>query len=60
MEELREFKFFKNLDEKHYKLLSTFAVKKNFKKGSILFYEKDIPKSLTLLVNVEILNWKEF
>ena len=51
MEELKEFKFFKNLDEKHYKLLSTFATKKNFKKGSILFYEKDIPKSLTLLVS---------
>jgi len=51
MKALKESKFFKHLDEKHFKLLSKFAKKKHYTKGSVLFYEKDIPISLTLLTD---------
>ena len=48
--ELRKIYFFEKLDEKELKLLSTFSTKKTFSKGEIVFYEKDTPKSLILLV----------
>jgi len=48
--ELRKIYFFEKLDEKELKLLSTFSTKKTFSKGEIVFYEKDKPKSLILLV----------
>ncbi|MEA3330085.1 MAG: Crp/Fnr family transcriptional regulator [Campylobacterota bacterium] len=51
MEDLRQFKYFENLDEKELKLLSSFSTKKQYKKGSILFYEKEQPTSLLLLVD---------
>ncbi|MBU1657602.1 Crp/Fnr family transcriptional regulator [bacterium] len=50
MEDLKNFNFFENLDEEQFKLLSSFAKKKDYNKGSVLFYEKEQPTSLTLLV----------
>jgi len=50
MQELRDYKLFKHLDDEKFKLLSTFLQKKHYTKGSILFYEKDIPTALTLLI----------
>jgi len=47
--ELKEIKFFENLNDKELKFLSTFSHKRHFKKGEILFYEKETPKFLTLL-----------
>lgn len=50
MMELRNYKLFKHLDDEKFKLLSTFLQKKHYTKGSILFYEKEFPTSLTLLI----------
>ena len=50
MTELRDYKLFKHLDDEKFKLLSTYVQKKHYTKGSVLFYEKDIPTSLTLLI----------
>jgi len=50
LKELREIKFFENLQDEELEILSSFSHKKNFKKGEILFYEKDTPKYLTLLI----------
>jgi CRP/FNR family transcriptional regulator len=47
--ELREIRFFENLDDKELKYLSSISRKRHFKKGEILFYEKETPKFLTLL-----------
>ncbi len=49
MKSLKNFYFFENLDEKQLELLSSIAKKKHYEKGSIVFYEKDIPSSLILL-----------
>ena len=49
MEDLKKCPYFENLDLKSYELLSSFAVKKHYQKGSVLFYEKEWPKSLLLL-----------
>ena len=51
MEELKEVKFFENLDDKELAYLSSFSHKRHFKKGEILFYEKETPKYLTLLLS---------
>ncbi len=51
MEDLREVSFFENFEEDEFKLLSSIAIKKTFKKDSILFYEKDTPTSLILLTD---------
>ena len=51
MESLRKCKFFEYLDEEQIKLLVSFSNKKRYDKGSILFYEKELPTSLTLLVD---------
>lgn len=50
MKDLREFYFFENLDDEQFAILSTFSHKKHYEKGAILFYEKDKPKSLLLLI----------
>ncbi|SMP87739.1 CRP/FNR family transcriptional regulator, anaerobic regulatory protein [Epsilonproteobacteria bacterium SCGC AD-308-P11] len=50
MENLKHSKFFEYLDDDQIKLLSSFSKKKHYDKGSILFYEKEQPTSLTLLV----------
>ena len=49
MEDLKRIKFFEYLGEEQLKLLSSFSKRKHFDKGSILFYEKDMPTSLILL-----------
>ena len=50
MDDLRAVNFFENFEEDEFKLLSSIAKKKSFTKGSILFYEKDVPTSLILLL----------
>jgi CRP/FNR family transcriptional regulator len=47
--ELKEIKFFENLDDKELKYLSSISRKRQFEKGEILFYEKETPQYLTLL-----------
>ncbi len=49
MIDLRQFYFFENLSDEQLKIISSFAVRKKMNKGSIVFYEKDLPKTLTLL-----------
>ncbi len=50
MDNLKQFYFFENLNTQQLELLSSFAKKKHYEKGSIVFYEKDQAKSLMLLV----------
>ena len=50
MKDLKEFYFFENLNDEQLTMLSTFCYKKHYEKGAILFYEKDEPKSLILLI----------
>jgi len=50
IKELRKINIFENLSESELKLLSSFCVKKNYSKGEIVFYEKDQPTSLLILV----------
>ena len=49
MQDLKQISFFENLDDEQLNLISSFAKRKNYEKGSILFYEKEQPKSLILL-----------
>ncbi|RLA73036.1 MAG: Crp/Fnr family transcriptional regulator [Epsilonproteobacteria bacterium] len=51
MTDLRQFYFFENLSDEQLQIISSFAVRKKMKKGAIIFYEKDLPKTLTLLTN---------
>ena len=48
---LEEFWFFNSLDEKEIKDLKDITIKKNYKKGEILFYAKDKPRFLYLLAS---------
>jgi CRP/FNR family transcriptional regulator len=48
--DLKQCYFFENLDDEQLALLSTFSHKKHYEKGAILFYEKEKPKSLILLI----------
>ncbi len=48
--ELRKISCFENLMDKELEFLSSFSRKRHFKKGEILFYERDESKYLTLLV----------
>jgi len=50
MDSLKQFYFFENLDDQQFELLSSFAKKKHYEKGSIVFYEKDKADTLMLLV----------
>ncbi len=47
---LKKIYFFETLSGEQLELLGTFAKKRHFDKGSILFYEKEQPTSLTLLI----------
>jgi CRP/FNR family transcriptional regulator len=47
--ELKEIKFFENLEDHELEYLSSISRKRYFKKGEILFYEKETPQYLTLL-----------
>jgi len=49
VKDLKQFYFFENLGDEQLELLSTFAKKKSYEKGAILFYEKEQPTTLTLL-----------
>jgi CRP/FNR family transcriptional regulator len=49
VQDLKQISFFENLDDEQLNLISSFAKRKNYEKGSILFYEKEQPKSLILL-----------
>ncbi len=46
---LRNVYFFENLSDEQLHAISSFAIRKKMPKGSILFYEKEKPISLTLL-----------
>jgi CRP/FNR family transcriptional regulator len=48
---LKKISFFENLNEKELTLLKSFSRQRTFSKGEILFYEKDMPKYLTLLTD---------
>lgn len=50
MDNLKQFYFFENLDDKQLELLASFAKKKHYEKGSIVFYEKDTADTLMLLI----------
>ncbi|OIP53381.1 MAG: hypothetical protein AUK54_09165 [Helicobacteraceae bacterium CG2_30_36_10] len=50
MKELKQCSFFENLNDQQLELLSSFALKKSYEKDSILFYEKDEPTSIILLI----------
>lgn len=47
--DLEKFWFFESLDDDELKELKNITVKKSYKKGEILFYEKDKPRFLHLL-----------
>lgn len=47
---LKQCSFFGKLDDENLKRLSSFSRKKDFQKGTILFYEKEQPKCLTFLI----------
>ncbi|MDD2358147.1 MAG: Crp/Fnr family transcriptional regulator [Thiovulaceae bacterium] len=49
MSDLKKFYFFNNLSEEQLAIIDTFATRVKMPKGSVLFYEKEQPKSLTLL-----------
>jgi len=49
--ELRTITFFENLSEDDLQKLATISRKRSFCKGEVLFYEKDEPRYLTLLVD---------
>ena len=51
MIELKQCSFFENLNDGQLELLNSFAQKKSYEKDSILFYEKDEPTSLILLID---------
>jgi len=50
LKELKQCSFFENLNDQQLELLSSFALKKSYEKDSILFYEKDEPTSIILLI----------
>jgi CRP/FNR family transcriptional regulator len=49
--ELKEVSYFGELEEHEIKLLASISRKRKFSKGEVLFYEKDEPRFLTLLVS---------
>ncbi|BCD61077.1 MULTISPECIES: Crp/Fnr family transcriptional regulator [unclassified Nitratiruptor] len=49
MEKIRSFYLFNNLDDKQFQRLKEISVLKQYKKGSIVFYEGEIAKHLILL-----------
>jgi len=49
LKKLKSCNYFNYLSNEQYKTLSSFAQVKHYNKGSILFYEKELPTSLTLL-----------
>jgi CRP/FNR family transcriptional regulator len=49
IKELQKISFFGSLDEKSLELLASISRKREFKKGEVLFYEKETPQYLTVL-----------
>ena len=50
IDELKSISFFENLDEKELKLLLSISRKRTFSQGEILFYEKEKPKHLIMVL----------
>ena len=50
IEELKSIDFFENLDDKELELLLSIARKRVFSQGEILFYEKEQPRYLTMVL----------
>jgi len=51
LRELKEISCFGSLSDEELKLLGSISKKRTFSKGEVLFYEKDEPRYLTLLVD---------
>lgn len=51
MQKIRQISCFETLDDEQFSLLSSFSKKRCYDQGSILFYEKEMPKTLTILVS---------
>ena len=49
MQNLKSCTFFRHFNEEQLQLMLSFSVKKNYKSGQILFYEKEKPTSLRIL-----------
>lgn len=58
MTELRDIYFLESLSDEQFAILNTFAKKKYYSQGSILFYEKEQPVSLTLLIKGKLKVYK--
>jgi CRP/FNR family transcriptional regulator len=50
LQQLQKINIFENLNQNELQLLSSFCIKKQYKKGEIVFYEKDTPTSLLVIV----------
>ena len=50
VDDLKSIDFFENLDEKELKLLLSISRKRTFSQGEILFYEKEKPQHLTMVL----------
>lgn len=58
MQDLRRCAFFENFNEKQFQLLSSCSVKHDYTKGSVLFNENDMPKSLLFLTQGDVKVYK--
>jgi len=58
MKSLRDFYLFKGLDDEAFGRLEKIAKKSSYRKGSILFYEKDTPTSLHILTEGSVRIYK--
>ncbi|WP_297443734.1 Crp/Fnr family transcriptional regulator [Sulfurimonas sp.] len=58
IEELKKVSFFENLDEKELKLLLSISRKRNFSQGEVVFYEKEMPRHLTMVLQGTIKIYK--
>jgi CRP/FNR family transcriptional regulator len=50
LKNLKSCTFFHHFSEEQLKMMLSFSVRKNYKSGEILFYEKDMPTALRILV----------
>jgi CRP/FNR family transcriptional regulator len=56
--QLQKINFFENLEEEELKLLLSISRKRKFTKGEVLFYEKDMPKYLTMVLEGSVKIYK--
>jgi len=58
MKVFKKIDFFKHLDEEHLASISAKTIFKQYKKGSILFFEGEMPKSLIFLIKGQLKLYK--